>query len=391
MRLSRAAQLYGDRALAGMVALIGALSALTGATPLAVGGATSIAGPRPVVAASYAAAGAVLVFRRRAPLETLAAVVVILALPFLVFGSSEGFGAIAAAFVALYSVGAHVDVRRALAALAVFTAFWAVFELRDPLNPNLHSALGSWPVYLVGVMLLLGGAFLRTRRLYVAELRTRAEHAEADREERIRRATAEERARIARELHDAVAHAMSVMVMQAEAADEILDADPARARIAIERVQQAGREGLGEMRRLLGVLRRDESPALTPQPGVATLHTLIEGVCASGLPVQLTIEGEPRRLSTGVDISAYRIVQEALTNAIKHAGASAVHVRLRYGETLELEIDDDGSGPSHPGENGHGLIGMRERVALYGGTLDSGAVAGGGFRVRATLPTEQPA
>jgi signal transduction histidine kinase len=237
-------------------------------------------------------------------------------------------------------------------------------------------------------MLLLVGAFLRTRRLYVAELRARAEGAEADREERIRAATADERARIARELHDAVAHAMSVMVMQAEAADELLDRDPARARIAIERVQRVGREGLGEMRRLLGVLRRDESPALAPQPGVSSLQALADEVSATGLPVRLTVEGEPAALTAGVDISAYRIVQEALTNALKHAGASGVEVLLRYGESLELEISDDGDGPSPPGENGHGLIGMRERVALYGGSFDAGRSPSGGFHVHATLPID---
>jgi signal transduction histidine kinase len=235
-------------------------------------------------------------------------------------------------------------------------------------------------------MLLLAGAFLRTRRLYVAELRFRAEQAEAEREEGIRAATADERARIARELHDAVAHAMSVMVMQAEAADEILDRDPARARPAIERVQRVGREGLGEMRRLLGVLRQDESPALAPQPGVSSLQALADEISATGLPVELTVEGRPAPLTAGVDISAYRIVQEALTNTIKHANASLVRVHVRYGSRLELEISDDGAGPARSDQNGHGLIGMRERATLYGGTLDVGRSADGGFRVLATLP-----
>ncbi len=384
-------QAIADWTLAGAVAAIGAVTALTGASPLSVGGATSVEGPKAVVAASFALAGALLVFRRRAPFSVLVAVALVLGLPFLVFGSSEGFGSFAAMFVALYTVGAHADVRRALAGLLVYTAFWAVFARRDPLNPDLHSALGSWPLYLVGVMLLLVGAYVRTRRLYVSELRARAEQAEADREERVRAATADERARIARELHDAVAHAMSVMVMQAEAADEILDTDPGRARVAVRRVQEAGREGLGEMRRLLGVLRRDESPSLAPQPGVPALRSLVDGVTTGGLPVRLTIEGVPRQLSAGVDISAYRIVQEALTNAIKHAGASAVDVQLRYGEQLELEVRDDGTAPAWVGELGHGLIGMRERVTLYGGTLDAGSLVGGGFRVLATLPIEQPA
>ena len=140
------------------------------------------------------------------------------------------------------------------------------------------------------------------------------------------------------------------------------------------------------MRRLLGVLRQDESPALAPQPGVSSLQALADEVSATGLPVELTVEGRPAALTAGVDISAYRIVQEALTNAIKHADASAVRVLVRYGTSLELEISDDGTGPARPDENGHGLIGMRERVTLYGGTFDAGRSADGGFRVLATLP-----
>jgi signal transduction histidine kinase len=381
-------QPFADWTLAAAIAALAAAFALTDSSPLRIGGPTAIAGPVAVVAVSYALAGAALGLRRRAPFAVLAAVTVVLALPFLAFGSSEGFGSLAAVFIALYTVGSRAKVATAVAALVLYTVFWVVLALRDPLNPDLHSALWSWPVYLLGVMLLLVGAFLRTRRLYVAELRARAEGAEADREERIRAATADERARIARELHDAVAHAMSVMVMQAEAADELLDRDPARARIAIERVQRVGREGLGEMRRLLGVLRRDESPALAPQPGVSSLQALADEVSATGLPVRLTVEGEPAALTAGVDISAYRIVQEALTNALKHAGASGVEVLLRYGESLELEISDDGDGPSPPGENGHGLIGMRERVALYGGSFDAGRSPSGGFHVHATLPID---
>ena len=378
-----------DWTLALLIAAIASAAAVTETTPLPLGGDTAIAGPRSVVVASYALAGLMLAFRRRAPLAVLVAIAVVLGVPFLAFGASEGFGSVAPMFVALYTVGAHARVESAVAGLASFTVFWAVLELRDPLNPDLASALASWPVYLVGVTLLLGGAFVRTRRLYVSELRARAEAAEADREERVRAATADERARIARELHDAVAHAMSVMVLQAEAADEILDVDPGRARLAIERVQQVGREGLGEMRRLLGVLRQDESPGLAPQPGMSALQALVDQVSASGLPVQLNVDGEPRALSAGVDISAYRIIQEALTNAIKHAGASAVDVRLSYGDLLELEVSDDGVGPAAAAD-GHGLVGMRERVMLYGGTLNAGPVASGGFRVHATLPIERP-
>ena len=221
-----------------------------------------------------------------------------------------------------------------------------MLALRDPLNPDLHSALWSWPVYLLGVMLLLAGAFVRTRRLYVAELRFRAEQAEADREEGIRAATADERARIARELHDAVAHAMSVMVMQAEAADEILDRDPARARLAIERVQRVGREALAEMRRLLGVLRHGRVAGVRAAARRSRRSRRSSTRSrATGLPVELDGRGRAaRRSRPGVDISAYRIVQEALTNAIKHADAGARPRRVRYGaDDLELEIRDDGT------------------------------------------------
>jgi signal transduction histidine kinase len=142
------------------------------------------------------------------------------------------------------------------------------------------------------------------------------------------------------------------------------------------------------MRRLLGVLRQDASPAFAPQPGIASLQALVDEVSATGLPVELTVEGVPRPISAGVDISAYRIVQEALTNAIKHAGACTVAVRLSYADDLTLEILDDGVSPLESGENGHGLIGMQERVTLYGGTLRAGAAAGGGFSVHATLPID---
>jgi signal transduction histidine kinase len=313
---------------------------------------------------------------------------VVIGVPAAIYGSSEGFSPIAPIFVALYSVGAHAKMSRAVAALGLYLGFWTLLALRNPLNHTLSAVLWSWPAFLVGVMLLLLGAFLRTRRLYVAELRARAEQAESEREERIRAATADERARIARELHDAVAHAMTVMVMQAEAADEMLDVDPVRARRALERVQSVGRDGLAEMRRLLGVLRHDASPAFAPQPGIASLQALVDEVAATGVPVELTVEGVPRPISAGVDISAYRIVQEALTNAIKHAGSCTVAVRLSYADELTLEILDDGVSPLAGGEDGHGLIGMQERVTLYGGTLHAGAATGGGFRVHATLPID---
>jgi signal transduction histidine kinase len=199
----------------------------------------------------------------------------------------------------------------------------------------------------------------------------------------------EERRRIARDLHDVVAHAVGVMTVQAGAARLVLEDDPSRAREPLLAVEQAGRQALGELRRLLGILRRDErEPALRPQPGLAALQELAAQAERAGLPVELIFEGAPARLPAGLDLAAYRIVQEALTNTRKHAGPARARVAVRYApEALELEITDDGR-PAANGGSGHGLIGMRERVALYGGQLDAGPRPQGGFTIHAHLPLQ---
>jgi signal transduction histidine kinase len=201
-------------------------------------------------------------------------------------------------------------------------------------------------------------------------------------------AVAEERLRIARELHDVVAHAISVIVLQARGGRRSLAMDPDETRQALDTIEATGSEALAEMRRLLGMLRRDdEEIALAPQPSLRHLDSLASQVREAGLPVEVSIEGEPVELSPGVDVSAYRIVQEALTNALKHAGPATARVIVRYGDHhLELEIADTGVGANAGGEEGHGLAGMRERVSLYGGNIDSGPRDGGGFAVKARLP-----
>lgn len=203
-------------------------------------------------------------------------------------------------------------------------------------------------------------------------------------------AVAEERSRIARELHDVIAHSVSVMVVQAQASQRLLDGEQGEARQALGSIETTGRQALTEMRRLLGILRRtDAELALAPQPGLGSLDALIGQFRESGLPVDLRVEGEPRSLPPGVDLSAYRIVQEALTNALKHAGPARADVVVRYSDDgVELEIADDGPGTGKGGGSGHGLVGMRERVALYGGTLESGKQDGGGYFVRARLPLD---
>ena len=238
-----------------------------------------------------------------------------------------------------------------------------------------------------------------------------------EQELRSRWAVAAERSRIARELHDVVAHSVSVMVVQAGAARRTLAASPGQAATALGQIESTGRQALVELRRLLGLLRDDDGQAtdavLAPQPSLANLESLAAAAREAGLPVEVTVEGEPRPLPAGVDLSAYRIVQEALTNSLKHAGPARARVRVCYGrEALEVQVTDDGLGgrsaarageglvvvtvgpdgelqlPGRRDGGGHGLIGMRERVALFGGALEAGADPGGGYRVAARLPLD---
>ncbi len=242
------------------------------------------------------------------------------------------------------------------------------------------------------------GDSIRTRRAYFAQLEERAARLEKEREAQSKVAVAAERARIARELHDVVAHNVSVMVVQADGAAYVLDAAPDQAKKALETISSTGRQALAEMRRLLGVLRtgeHQEGGEYVPQPDVEQIDELVEQCRGSGLPVDFKIEGTPRPLPSGVELTAYRIVQEALTNTRKHGGPNAgASVRLVYfDDGLGLLVEDDGKGAPHElyeegGADGagHGLIGMRERVGMVGGTLDAGPRPGGGFRISALLP-----
>ena len=242
------------------------------------------------------------------------------------------------------------------------------------------------------------GDSIRTRRAYFAQLEERAARLEKEREAQSKVAVAAERARIARELHDVVAHNVSVMVVQADGAAYVLDAAPDQAKKALETISSTGRQALAEMRRLLGVLRtgeHQEGGEYVPQPDVEQIEDLVEQCRGSGLPVDFKIEGTPRPLPSGVELTAYRIVQEALTNTRKHGGPNAgASVRLVYfDDGLGLLVEDDGKGAPHElyeeggvDGRGHGLIGMRERIGMVGGTLDAGPRPGGGFRISALLP-----
>jgi signal transduction histidine kinase len=331
-----------------------------------------------------------LAWRRRAPLVVLATILAAFAAIVLVLVANNPgspLSALIALGVAFYSVGAHTEGRRALVGGAAGVAAVAaidylaggVFQSEGGVRP------GAW---LLLVLAWQAGSEMRRRRAELGSLRARTVELEHDREEKARVAAAEERARIARELHDVVAHSVSVMVVQAQAADRVLEGEQPAARELLGSIETTGRQALTELRRLLGLLRRDDHQAsLAPQPSLRYLDGLVEQVRGAGLPVDLVVQGEPARLSPGVDLSAYRIVQEGLTNALKHAGRAQARVVVRYapGE-LQLEVADDGHGSGDGGGAGHGLAGMRERVALYGGDLESGPVAGGGYVLRARLP-----
>ncbi len=297
-------------------------------------------------------------------------------------------------FVAFYTVAANEPRRRAMLAAAMTAggilisyASYATFD-----------SLSGWTVSLTTTYLSYGLAWLigdnlRVRRAYTKELEDRAVLLEREREEKAGQAVTEERVRIARELHDVVAHYVSVMVVQAAGARRVADKDPSAAKTALEAVESAGRTALAEMRRMLEVLREDD-PGMGPQPGLAELDRLISQVRLVGLPVELRVEGETCCLPPGMDLAAYRIIQEALTNTVKHGGKAAARVTVRYrAGFLEIEVIDDGRGAAAPllaggDSGGHGLIGMKERVSLFGGELETGPVFPGGYRVLARMPIE---
>jgi signal transduction histidine kinase len=274
--------------------------------------------------------------------------------------------------------------RSSILGLAFVIGVAAIVELNDP-----KSGSGSlvWDAITFTIAWIIGFAVGEKYR-EVDLAKERAERAEREREERARRAVADERARIARELHDVVGHSVSVMTVQASAVRTRLDDDQGQVREALEVVERTGREALAEMRRMVGVLRHpEEAPALAPQPSLEQLERLVEHTREAGLPVELRIEGDPVPLPAGIDLTAYRLVQEGLTNAIKHAGAKRAEVLVRYADgKVELTVSDDGTGKGDGDGGGHGLVGMRERVSVYGGDLEAGPQPEGGFRLRAILP-----
>ncbi|MGZ4185471.1 MAG: sensor histidine kinase, partial [Solirubrobacteraceae bacterium] len=294
--------------------------------------------------------------------------------------------------VALYTVASRCERPLSLKA-AEWVAVPIVVGVTANSGPHPERIIPKLALFAIAWVL---GDNIRTRRAYLAELEARAARLEREREEQAERAVIEERTRIARELHDVIAHNVSVMVVQASAGEEVFDTDPRRARESLSAVASTGRAALTELRRLLGVIRAEaehEGAAYAPQPGIEYLQDLVAQMRETGLAVELSVLGEPRELPEGVGLCAYRIVQEALTNTLKHADASQAQVSVRYvSDALELHIVDNGRGaPVNGDTTGHGLIGMRERVALFGGELSVGPRPGHGFAVSARLPLEEAA
>ena len=279
-------------------------------------------------------------------------------------------------FCALYALAVWTSPRWFVASLV----FFAVTNLWPDVVHTRTSEVGLFTVGGIVVMILV--------RRIVGDREQRLRLAERELDIAAREAVLEERARIARELHDVIAHDVSMMVVQAGAERRVLGQGKESTSDVLALIEHIGRDALTEMRRLVGMLRSEDGDALTPQPGIDDVPSLVAQMREAGLPVQLRVEGPPADLPVGIDLSAYRIVQEGLTNTLKHAGPTPVSVNLRYRpDTLEIEISDSGGGaaPELPG-GGQGLIGIKERVAMYGGAFDAGRRAEGGFAIRVLLP-----
>jgi signal transduction histidine kinase len=318
-----------------------------------------------------------LAWRRRAPLIVLG--MAILAAAVAPTAPVDGpLAVILALMVATYSVGAHTPGREAIVGM-IGVGLLIVVAVAKDLGPDAELSDVAVPTLILGMPWLAGVSVRSRQEREAAVERGRLDQANA--------AVAEERARIARELHDAVAHAIGIIVLQARGARRTLDSDPASARAAIDAIEVTASDALGEMRGFVGLLRDEDAGVdLSPPPSLRHIESLVAGVREAGLPVDLSIEGIPVDLPAGLDASAYRIVQEALTNALAHSGPATATVLIRYDtDRLELEIGDTGIG-SRRSVEGHGLHGMRERVSLHDGSLEMGPRAGGGFVVRATLP-----
>src|SRR3954468_11182632 len=380
-----------DWAIAGVLLIWGEIDLW------AIGGVqTTTHGPRVSAALYVGCATLPLASRRRWPLGVLCVVMGAIALDSIVVGKApQGLEVLLPALIAVYSVASYANRRRALLGFAIGFVGTVIEASLDPEVVTVGQLVvieGSFFVGLGGSAWLTG-RFVRARRLEAERSEHRAARVERDQEELARAAVADERGRIARELHDVIAHSVSLMGVQAGAGERGVERGPDHARAGPRAIQATARESVGELRRLIGILRADEEPAgLTPQPGLSRLTALVDESRGVGIAAELTVEGEARPLPPGIELSAYRVVQEALTNVRKHAPGAGASVLVTYGSAeLELCIRSAAATPTNgaatPG-TGHGIVGMRERVSLYGGALDAHPEPDGGFVVRARLPVE---
>lgn len=369
-----------DIALVLAVGTLGQLEAWWGI------GSTHRQGPLAVQSLLYATTALLLLGRRVRPLACLAAIVVVSVVEFVAVGSPEGFAVSVAPLIATYTVANRLGWRRSSLGLGLTVLFGLAWTTFDPMNQDLAGHVDSLFWLTPSLVAWLVGALVRAGR-------SNAEQRAVNREQRASHAVIEERNRIARELHDVVGHSISVMTVQASAVRRRLTPDQAVERQALESVESVGREALAEMRRMVGALRdAQDDPGLEPMPGLDEVDRLADKFRAAGLPVSLSVTGEARELAPGLDLTAYRLVQEGLTNSLRHArNPQHVEVAIDYGtDRIELAMRDDGQRPPGPGasEAGNGLLGMRERVTVYGGSLVARTRPEGGFELVATLPTD---
>ena len=347
-------------------------------------------GPNAVAGAFFVASTLPVAFRRLAPLQAIT-ISVLVSVPYvLAYGAGNSLASAVTLLLLVYSVGRHLVGRRLLAG----TAMGLLMIVELGIGGRLV-VFEDWVyVLLIYGAALVFGAALRVQTERSIELAVAADRAQREQEATAQTAVNEERARIARELHDVVAHNVGLMVLQAGGARSVLGTDPERTRAALAQVEETGRQTLAEMRHLVGILRVDESATRHPLPRLERLPALVDEARAAGLTVDLEVEGRVVELPAGLELAAYRIIQEALTNVRKHAPAARAQVLLSYEpDRLRIMVADDGGSSGAvgdttrtPSDPGHGLIGMRERVQLYDGRMQAGSLPGGGFRVEATLP-----
>jgi signal transduction histidine kinase len=356
-----------------LVAFVAGVSLLDVWAPL------SFVGPvhhRLLLSLVFVACSLGLLWRRRAPLVVLAFIFTTLSLLYLAVGAPEALGTFLPPLVAIYAVGRYTELRALVLAAPLVLLGTALHEVEDPQFTLSGPAIFFWA--LLAAAWAIGHAF-RRRALAVEELRNTS-HSEL----------AAERARIARELHDVVGHGISVIVLQLVAALGMLDSgDDGAVRSRLLATERSARETLAEMRRLLGLLDEDDA-MLAPQPGLGELERLVSETREAGLPVNLEVRGDPRELPAGLELAAYRVVQETLTNVIKHAHSARTHVTVELAaDELVVEVADEGDNPPGPFAVGRGIAGIRERVALYDGEVEIGPGPGRGFAVRARFPVRE--